>query len=82
MYILNDGTEVTTDQIKTAFASGNARLVHSNGNHHTATGLMLDGVEIDTRGQCHSVWDEVWTRVPASAHEALQAAYYDPAGRR
>ncbi len=74
IYLLNDGTETTPEAIKAAFTAGNARLVHSHGDHHTKTGLLIDGVDRDTRGQCCSMWDEVWTRTPKDVHEALRAA--------
>lgn len=81
MYILNDGTEVSADQIKSAFASGNAVIVHGRAENRTTTSLMLDGRHYDTRGECYSVWDEQWTRTPGNSHDALQAAYYNPADR-
>lgn len=75
LYILQDGQEVTAAQIKAAFAANMAVLVHSNGDGHSVTGLMLDGVRRDTRGQCYSIWDEVWTSTPATVQEALNAAH-------
>lgn len=74
MYYLQDGTEVTADQIKAAFSAGQAVLVHGRRDNGTSTALMLDGQHRDTRGQCHSMWDEVWTRTPQTAHLALAAA--------
>lgn len=78
MYYLQDGTEVTADQIREAFAEGKAVLVYTNGENHTSLGLMLDGNHRDTRGQCFSVWDEVWTAEPKTAREAFNAAYAGP----
>ena len=75
MYLLNDGTEVTADQIKAAFAAGKAVLVHGRAEMHSTTGLMLDGEHYDTRGQCHSMWDEAWTREPETVQQCLQAAH-------
>lgn len=75
MYVLIDGTEVSADQIKAAFAEGKAVLVHGRGEMHSTTGLMLDGQHFDTRGQCYSMWDETWTRQPESIADALKAAY-------
>lgn len=75
IYVLQNGDEVTAEQIKMAFAEGKAVLVHSNRENHTSTGLMLDGKHIDTRGQCYSMWDEVWTRTPETVEDALEAAY-------
>lgn len=80
MYILTNGTEVTAAQVKAAFEAGQAVIVHGRGNGGSTTGLALDGQHLDTRGQCHSMWEETWTRSPANAHEALQAAYYNRAG--
>lgn len=74
MYNLNDGTEVTKDQIQSALDAGKARIVHNRGDHSTSSALMIDGRDIDTRGQCHSVWEEVWTREPKDLAEALRAA--------
>ena len=74
MYVLNDGTEVTRDEIEAAYNAGLAMLVHGNGDGHTTTGLMLDGEEIDTRDECYSMWDEVWTRPAPSLQAALRAA--------
>lgn len=73
-YYLNDGTEVTADQIKDAFEQGKARLIHGRGNNKTTTGLMLDGADFDTRGQCYSMWEEAWTKKPESLQESLSAA--------
>ncbi len=77
-YYLQDGAEVTAEQIKAAFADGRAVLVHNNRENHSSTGLMLDGKHMDTRGQCYSVWDEVWTRTPETIQQALNAAYAGP----
>lgn len=77
-YYLQNGDEVTADQIKAAFAEGKAVLVHNNQDNHSSTGLMLDGKHMDTRGQCHSVWDEVWTRKAETIQQALNAAYAGP----
>lgn len=73
-YYLIDGTEVSAAQIKAAFLAGNAVLVHSHCDGATATGLALDGQDIDTRDECHSMWDECWTRSPRTIGEALRAA--------
>ena len=74
MYILRDGTEVTSTQIKAAFDAGTAVLVHGRGDNKTTTSLMLDGRHYDTRGECHSVWDEAWTRKPESVQQAMMVA--------
>jgi hypothetical protein len=75
MYVLNDGTVVSADQIKAAFADGKAVLVHGRGEMHSTTGLMLDGQHFDTRGECYSMWDEAWTRRPETISQALKAAH-------
>lgn len=74
MLTLNDGTETTFAEVKAAVDQGAARLVHSHGNGKTLTSLTLDGRDIDTRGQCSSVWDEVWTTSPRDLNQALHCA--------
>lgn len=74
-YYLQNGDEVTADQINTAFSAGKAVLIHNHRESGIATGLMLDGKHLDTRGECYSVWDEVWTHVPDTVKDALSAAY-------
>ena len=75
MYILRDGTTVTADQIKQAFADGKAILIHSRGDSATVTSLSFDGAHFDTRGQCASMWEEAWTQEPETIQQALNAAY-------
>ena len=65
MCVLNDGTEVTMDQIKTAFTSGQAVIVH---------GWRGDGLQVDSRGECYSAWEETWTVAPKTLRQALDAA--------
>ncbi len=79
IYYTTQGDVVTSDQIKAAVAAGTARILYSrmdNNTQNRSTGhsLSLDGKDIDTRGQCHSVWDEQWTAIP-TLQQALQAAY-------
>lgn len=74
MYILRDGTEVTRDQIKSAFDAGKAVLVHGRADNRNTTDLMLDGRHFDTRGECYSMWEEMWTRSPQNLSQALSAA--------
>ena len=62
MYVLNDGTE---DQIKTAFTSSLAVIVH---------GWRGDGLQVDSRGECYSAWEETWTVAPKTLRQALDAA--------
>jgi hypothetical protein len=73
-YFLANGDEVTADQIRQAFDDGKAVLVHSNGDNRTHTTLSLDGEHRDTRGECHSVWDEVWTQEPKNVQQCLALA--------
>ena len=73
-YYTQDGNEVSLDQIRAAFAEGKAVLVHGNRDGRSSTALMLDGKHRDTRGECCSVWDEVWTETPKTIHAALYAA--------
>lgn len=75
MYILHNGDEVTLDQITSAFLAGNAVLVHGHAENRTVTGLMLDGKHYDTRGECYTVWDEVWTQSPDTLQECLCASF-------
>jgi hypothetical protein len=74
MYLLIDGTVTSKAEIEQAFAAGTAVLIHGRGDHRTTTGLALHGREYDNRGTCHSVWEETWTRKPATVVEALRAA--------
>lgn len=74
MNILNDGSRVTTEQIQQAIDAGMARIVHNRGDGSTTSALILNGCDIDTRGECASVWEEVWTRVPNDLAEALRAS--------
>ena len=75
-YYLYDGTEVNRDMIKQAYEEGRAILIHTNvAGGGTALRLMLDGNMIDTREQCASVIDEVWSSKPVTLAQALAAAY-------
>lgn len=78
MFLLNDGTEITHAQITDAVSAGKARLIYCHGDGRTKTGLLLDGIDRDTRGQCYSMWEEVWTAIPETAGHAIQAAYCEP----
>ena len=73
VYFLRDGTEVTKEEIDNAFDAGQAVLCHGRGEGETTTSLMLDGQHYDTRGQCFSVWEEAWTRMPESINECWSA---------
>ena len=74
-YYLADGSSVTADTIKNAVVSGTARIIYSwmadGGIGHA---LDINGEDIDTRGDCFSVWDEQWSDVPTSIAQALRAA--------
>ena len=74
MYLLQDGTEVTLDRIRAAFTAGQAVLVHGNTDGGTSTALLLDGFEADTRDECYSVWEEVWTTTPKSINQCCAVA--------
>lgn len=74
-YYLQDGTVVSSEQIKAAFSTGRAVLAHNRADNGSRTSLMLNGRHFDTRGQCYSMREEVWTTVPKSLQQALQIAY-------
>lgn len=75
-YYISNGDAVTLDQIKRAFESRQAVLVHGRKqNSGTSTCLSLDGVERDTRGECYSMSEEVWTTRPKTLGECLRYAY-------
>lgn len=69
IYYTTQGDQVSAEQIKQAVAAGAARIIYSRIGHS----LSLDGHDFDTRGQCHSVWDEQWS-VPPTLQQALSAA--------
>lgn len=76
MYKDIDGNPLSADSIRAAVAKGTARIVHQRAYSHTATnGLLIDGRDFDTRGQCAAMYEETWTRVPATVGEALKAAF-------
>ena len=79
MYLTRDGETVTREQIQRAFEAGMARLVHgyhdaSQGGSSVSTSLRLDGKDFDTRGECASVWEELWTRKPQTLRECIAGA--------
>ena len=75
MYVLNDGAEVTMDQIKTAFNAGRAVTVHGwRGDGRISASLRIDGLQVDSRGECYSAWEETWTVAPKTLRQALDAA--------
>jgi hypothetical protein len=79
MYLTRDGETVTREQIQQAFEAGKARLVHgyrdaSHGGSSVSTSLRLDGKDFDTRGECESVWEELWTRTPQTLAQCLAGA--------
>lgn len=76
MYQDIDGNTITKNAIIEAFKAGKARLVHQRGIDATHTnGLLLDGRDWDTRGQCDRMDEECWTRIPSNLRQALRAAY-------
>lgn len=87
MFLLNDGSAVKAEEIKKAFEDGKVRLVHAHNyaskglGDSIKTSVTLDGVDRDTRGQCYSAWEEVWTTVPETILEALEIAWYSPSGQ-
>ena len=79
MYLTRDGETVTREQIVQAFEAGKTRLVHgyrdaSQGGSSVSTSLRLDGKDFDTRDNCESVWEELWTRKPETLRECLEGA--------
>lgn len=77
MYVLADGTLTCKNEIEAAWKDGKAVLNYGwKLGGGISVSLMLDGIERDTRDNCYNAWEEVWTKKPASLHEALQAAYF------
>lgn len=75
MYVLNDGTEVSKGQIKAAFNAGQAVIVHGwRGDGQISASLRIDGLQVDSRGECYSAWEETWTLAPKTLRQALDAA--------
>lgn len=79
MYLLQDGTEVSKAQIEAAHKAGRARLVHGykDGGTTTSLTILAEGqADWDMRNsdECQSVWEQTWTRTPATIGEALGAA--------
>ncbi len=76
-YMLWNGTEVTKTDITRAIADGKARIIHSyNADGKVVKSLALNGMDIDTRGLCYSIYDEVWTRKPNFFEEAFLVSQY------
>ena len=82
MYYTADGQEWTRQEIITAVSERRAVLLQSHGNWCTLESLMIyedaevaeETAEIDTRGECYSVWDECWGELVTSARRALSVA--------
>jgi len=73
-YYTQTGDVVTADQIKAAVEAGTARIIYShNFDGRTDRALAIDSEDIDTRGECYQMSEEVWSTVPTLA-EALKAA--------
>ena len=63
------------DQIKAAFTSGQAVLVHGwRIDGQISAGLRIGGPQVDSRGECYSAWEETWTVAPKSLRQVLDAA--------
>lgn len=73
MYYDENGNSITLEQIREAVEAGTARIIYSRAENHTAQCLSLNSEDVDTRNECHSVWDERWTKRP-TLHEALGVA--------
>lgn len=71
---LADGTAVTAETIRSAFAAGQAVLVHHYGDGCTRTSVMIDGHHFDTRNDTYCVWDAQWTTSPKTAGEVIRHA--------
>ncbi len=76
VYTLYDGTKVTQRAIVQAFRAGRARLICSwpDTSLPRRVSLRLDGVDMDTRGQCYMMSEEVWTVKPKSLWECFCAS--------
>lgn len=69
--------EVSKEQIKEAFENGKAVLVHGRRENGSSTCLRLDGQHFDNRGECYSMWEEMWTTKPKSYMQCLALARCD-----
>lgn len=69
--------EVSKEQILEAFNTGKAVLVHGRREHGSSTSLRLDGKHFDNRGECYSMWEEMWTTEPKSYMQCLGLARFD-----
>ena len=50
-------------------------IVHGwRGDGQISTGLRIDGLQVDSRGECYSAWEETWTVAPKTLRQALDAA--------
>jgi len=82
MYYDQEGNELTKDEITVAVRERRAVLRWSHAQWRNVAALMIYPTaeeakiesEKDTRGQCYSVWDEIWSRLADDADEALRAA--------
>ena len=75
-FVLWDGTEVTSHEIRQAYVAGQAVIVHA---YNRAPSLMLNGREYDHRddGSCYQIAEKTWTSTPGSSDQCLTCAYYD-----
>lgn len=82
MYYDYEGNELSKDEIVKAVEEHRAVLCWSHGEWENVASLIIcDNEEdaetqanVDTVGDCYSMWDEVWSDYPESIDEALRAA--------
>ena len=81
-YYTGDGNEVTQSQIEAAVKERRAVIRWSHGNGYNAASLIIcdipdeaeDEAERDTRGECWSMWDEIWSELASDFRSARKAA--------
>jgi hypothetical protein len=69
-----DWLELNKQQLSDFFKEGRLSMVYGRGENGTTTSVALDQEPIDTRGQCYSAWDEVWTAPATAWHTVWHAA--------
>ena len=80
MITLNDGEQITVDQLRAKYDAGLSRLICSyNPDGGLYTGVMVydeddDDMDMDTRGECAMMSEETWTIEPKSYEQLLKAA--------
>ena len=81
-YYTGEGDEVTQQEIEQAVKEHRAVLRWSHGWGYNAASLMIyptpdeaeDEAGRDTRGECYSMSDEVWSELADSMRDARRAA--------